>query len=59
MTDLPKGSKRKRAQKQTIIDPSNLDEFMSELTDAEAIELFYDWKTWARPNQMVPSDQDW
>lgn len=59
MTDLPKGSRRKRKQKQTIIDPSNLDEFLSELTDAEAIELFYDWKTWARPNQMVPSEQDW
>jgi predicted phage terminase large subunit-like protein len=36
-----------------------MDEFLSELTDAEAIELFYDWKTWARPNQQVPSGQDW
>lgn len=59
MTVSPKGSKRKQKQKQTIIDPSNLDEFLSELTDAEAIELFYDWPTWARPNQMVPADQDW
>ena len=59
MIDLPKGSKRKRKQNRTIIDPSNMDEFLSELTDAEAIELFYDWKTWARPNQQVPSGQDW
>lgn len=60
MIDSPNVSRRKPKRKtRTIIDPSNLGEFVSELTDQEAVELFYDWQTWARANQVVPSDQDW
>lgn len=60
MTNLQSGSGRKQRQKpQTIIDPSNLDEFVSELSDQEAIELFYDWHTWGRANQQVPVEEDW
>jgi predicted phage terminase large subunit-like protein len=35
-----------------------MDEFVAELSDAEALELYYDWETWARPNQLIPP-QDW
>jgi len=58
--DSPTVSKRKpNRKKPTIIDPSNMDEFVSELTDAEALELYYDWETWARPNQTVPPQEWW
>ncbi len=60
MINSPSVSGQKRKQKRpTIIDPSNLDEFVSELTDQEAIELFYDWHTWGRVNQQVPVEEDW
>lgn len=60
MIDSPTVSKRKpNRKKPTIIDPSNMDEFVSELTDAEALELYYDWETWARPNQTVPPQEWW
>jgi predicted phage terminase large subunit-like protein len=29
------------------------------LSNEEAIELFYDWQTWARPNQFVPPGDMW
>lgn len=60
MTGSPNVSRQKPKRKTpAIIDPSNLDEFVAELTDAETLELFYDWHTWARANQLVPADQDW
>jgi predicted phage terminase large subunit-like protein len=57
----PTVSKRKpsRNKKPTIIDPSNMDEFVTELSDAEALELYYDWETWARPNQLIPPQEWW
>jgi len=36
-----------------------MDEFVSELNDAEALELYYDWETWARPNQVIPPQEWW
>jgi len=36
-----------------------MDEFVTELTDAEALELYFDWDTWARPNQIVPTQEWW
>jgi len=36
-----------------------MDEFVTELTDAEALELYFDWDTWARPNQVVPTQEWW
>jgi predicted phage terminase large subunit-like protein len=56
---LPSGSSRRRKPKSEPRDPSSLHEFVAELTDREALELFYDWKTWARPNQLVPPDDWW
>jgi predicted phage terminase large subunit-like protein len=29
------------------------------MSDQEVVELYYDWPTWARPNQMVPPGEDW
>jgi len=60
VTSLQSGSGRKPKRKtQTIIDPSNLDEFVAELTDQEAIELYYDWQTWGRANQLIPEGDWW
>jgi phage terminase large subunit-like protein len=28
--------------------------FLSSLSDSETLSLFYDWKQWARPNQIAP-----
>ena len=36
-----------------------MDEFVSELSDAEALELYYDWETWARANQLIPEGDWW
>ena len=36
-----------------------MDEFVTELSDAEALELYYDWETWARPNQLIPPQEWW
>ena len=36
-----------------------MDEFVTELSDAEALELYFDWDTWARPNQIVPTQEWW
>lgn len=32
--------------------------FIDGLSDAEAVRLYYDWTTWARPNQLAPPG-DW
>lgn len=32
--------------------------FVDSLSDEEVVKLFYDWKTWARPNQLAPLG-DW
>jgi len=54
---LPSGSSRRRKPKSEPLDPHNLHDFVAELSDREALELFYDWPTWARPNQLPPVDQ--
>ena len=60
MTDLPNVSARKRKKnKSSIVDPHNFHEFVAELSDREALELFYDWQTWARPNQLIPPGDLW
>lgn len=59
MIALPNGSSRRRKPKTEVVDPHNFHEFVAELSDREALELFYDWKTWARPNQLVPPDDWW
>jgi len=56
---LPSGSSRRRKPKSEVVDPHNFHEFVAELSDREALELFYDWPTWARPNQLVPPDDWW
>jgi predicted phage terminase large subunit-like protein len=33
-------------------------DFLNSLSDKEAIALYYDWRTWARPNQLAPPG-DW
>ena len=59
MIALPNGSSKRRKPKTEVVDPHNFHEFVAELSDREALELFYDWPTWARPNQLVPPDDWW
>lgn len=40
----------KESERQAILD---------ELTDEEAEALWYDWKAWARPEQVPPDNADW
>ncbi len=56
---LSRGQRRKASKARNLVDPSNLREFIAELSNEEAIELFYDWQTWARPNQFVPPGDMW
>lgn len=39
--------------------PQQRSQLRSELTDAEAAVLLYDWPKWARPSQLSPSGEDW
>lgn len=39
-------------------DLGEVGKFIDSLTDREVVELFYDWKSWARPNQLAP-EGDW
>ena len=55
---LHRGPKRNNLRPAPL-DPDNWSEFVAELSDAEALELFYDWRTWARPNQTIPPGEDW
>ena len=50
---------QRRSKKSTIVDSANWHEFVDELSDREALELFYDWPTWARHNQTIPPGADW
>lgn len=50
---------QKRKNKQLAKDPANFHEFVAELSDREALELYYDWNTFARPNQIIPPGDDW
>ena len=56
---LSRGQRRKASKARNLVDPSNLREFIAELSNEEAIELFYDWQTWARPNQFIPPGDMW
>ena len=51
--------RQKRKTNAQPLDPHNWHEFVSELSDREALELFYDWNTWARGNQLVPEGDEW
>jgi phage terminase large subunit-like protein len=31
---------------------------LNELSDDDALQLIYDWPTWARPNQLPPTDEE-
>ena len=63
MTGLHSGLSRSQRQKaskaRNLVDPANLREFVGELSNTEAIELYYDWQTWARPNQYIPPGDLW
>lgn len=37
-----------------MLPSSQRQKILSELTDEEALQLEYDWKFWARPNQLAP-----
>ncbi len=56
---LSRGQRQKASKARNLVDPSNLREFIAELSNEEAIELYYDWQTWARPNQFVPPGDLW
>jgi predicted phage terminase large subunit-like protein len=51
--------KPRRKNRPVALDPSNWSEFVGELSDREALELYYDWNTFARPNQLIPPDEWW
>jgi len=46
---------------QTLRDlpPAKAKEVLSKLTVKQAEELRYNWKFWARPNQLEPQEKDW
>ena len=46
------------ADQLTAMPKSDRDAALSSLTEAEANSLLYDWKFWARPNQLAP-EGDW
>ena len=50
---------QKRKSKRLATDPANFHEFVAELSDREALELYYDWSTFARPNQLIPPGDAW
>lgn len=58
MTNWPLGLPLRRRRLKAPVDPNNFHDFVEELSDVETLELFYDWETWARPNQQIP-DGDW
>ena len=37
----------------------DIDRFLGSLSDAEVRQIVYDWHFWARPEQIVPFDEDW
>ena len=39
-----------------LLPESKRQKAIEELTDEEAVKLFYDWEFWARPKQLAP---DW
>ena len=65
MIVLPNDSSKSRAKKTraaakaAALDPDNWNEFVAELSDIEALELYYDWPTFARPNQLIPPGDHW
>ncbi len=61
MIASPSASTRspRKSKRSSIVDPHNWNEFVAELSDREALELFYDWPTWARPNQTIPPGDLW
>lgn len=50
---------RSKKSKALALDPANWNEFVSELSDLEALELYYDWPTFARENQLIPPGDAW
>ena len=59
MIVLPNASSRnQRRKKSKTPEDSSWEAFVATLSPPEVVELFYDWPTWARPNQLVP-DGDW
>ena len=63
MIALPSVSSRNRKKNKAAaaaaLDPHNWNDFVSELSDLEALELYYDWPTFARPNQLIPPGDHW
>lgn len=39
-------------------DVDEVSKFLDNLTDREVVSLYYDWRSWARPNQLAP-EGDW
>jgi predicted phage terminase large subunit-like protein len=56
---LSRSQRQKASKARNLVDPANLREFVGELSNIEAVELYYDWQTWARPNQFIPPGDLW
>lgn len=55
---VKQGEIKSPAEKLLGIDDQNFSEFFKDLGDKECQSLLYDWKFWARPNQLAPGG-DW
>ena len=39
--------------------PAKRDRFIRELEPIDAYRLLWEWRFWARPNQLAPTDPEW
>lgn len=47
------------AEQLALSSPADVDSFLNDLSPDQAMQLLYDWTTWARPNQLLPTDRPW
>ncbi len=55
---VKQGGIKSPVEKLLGLDDQNFSEFFKDLGDQECQSLWYDWKFWARPNQLAPGG-DW
>lgn len=58
MSNIPPPERRSLAESLALLNASEREKILSGLTDQQFTELAYDWKFWARPNQLPPAG-DW
>jgi len=58
LTFFKQGGLNSPAEQLAVLDEKSLGEYFHDLDDKECKALLYDWKFWARPNQLAPKG-DW